>query len=64
MPQIHPRTVTVKGARDLSGLTPVQIDRACEAGLIASVFAGERRLVYVDSLNSYVDSLPTVRPAS
>lgn len=58
MPQIHPRTVTVKDARDRSGLSPAQIKGACEAGLIDSRFAEHVRLIYVDSLDAYVDSLP------
>lgn len=63
MPQIHPPiTVSVKTAGEMVGLSSWQVRQLLEDGLVVSRYQGRRRLVDVDSLRSYIESLPTERP--
>ena len=53
------RTITVKKAHERCGLSPWQIKQRCLAGAIDSRVVGGLRLVYVDSLDAYIDNAPT-----
>lgn len=57
-PGINPITVSVKQAAQMLGLSTAHTYRLLEDGKVESRYSGRRRLVLVDSLHKYVDSLP------
>jgi hypothetical protein len=57
-----PWTVSVKDAAAKTGLTKWGIYKLADAGLIETVYSGNRRLVVYSSLRDYINSLPTERP--
>lgn len=59
---IDPIFVSVKEAAKALSITPWSVYQKCDAGLIESRYFGKRRLVSVDSLRAYANSLPTERP--
>lgn len=60
MPQIQPIFVSVKEAAQVLGLTPWSVYQLCDQQKIESRYHGRRRLVLVESLREYADSLPDV----
>lgn len=62
--QIQPIFVSVKEAAKILGLTTWSVYQLLDQQKIASQYHGRRRLVRVESLREYADSLPDVPEAS
>jgi excisionase family DNA binding protein len=62
--QIQPIFVSVKEAAQMLSLTPWSVYKLLDEQKIRSQYAGRKRLVRVDSLNEYADSLPIIAPES
>jgi excisionase family DNA binding protein len=62
--EIQPIFVSVKEAARILGLTTWSVYQLCDQQKIVSQYHGRRRLVRVDSLHEYADSLPDVPPAA
>lgn len=62
MTEIQPIFVSVKDAARLLGLTTWSVYKLLDEQKITSRYHGRRRLVLVDSLREYADSLPDVPP--
>ena len=60
MTEIQPIFVSVKEAARILGLTTWSVYQLLDAQKIASQYHGRRRLVRVESLREYADSLPDV----
>ena len=60
MSEIQPIFVSVKEAAHILGLTTWSVYQLLDAQKIASQYHGRRRLVRVESLREYADSLPDV----
>lgn len=58
---IEPIFVSVVDAARILALSRWQVYALCDEGRIESHYEGRRRLVRVDSLRAYADSLPKVR---
>ena len=58
MTEIQPIFVSVKEAARILGLTTWSVYQLLDAQKIASQYHGRRRLVRVESLREYADSLP------
>jgi excisionase family DNA binding protein len=52
-----PKTLTVRAACDRSGLGETSIYTLMRSGVIESITAGRRRLIFTDSLDNYLDRL-------
>lgn len=61
---MDPIFVSVKGAAEALSLSRAQVYDLLNDGAIDSRYQGSRRLVVVESLREYADSLPTGRAAS
>lgn len=61
-PGLEPIFVSVADAAALLGVSKWVVYQKLDAGLIESRYEGRLRLVKVDSLKAYAESLPTVRP--
>ena len=63
VPPISPIYVTAKDAATIlgGGTSPWTIHRLCRIGAIESRFHGKRRMVVLESLRAYADSLPATR---
>lgn len=57
---IGPIFVSVKQAARALNISPWSCYQLLDSGKIVSQYQGRRRLVRVDSLRAYADSLPTV----
>lgn len=64
MSQITPIFVSVKEAAQALGLTTWSVYKLLDEQKIASQYHGRRRLVNVESLREYAESLPTTAPAA
>jgi excisionase family DNA binding protein len=60
--QMTPIFVSVKEAARILGLGTWSVYKLLDDQLIASQYQGRKRLVRVDSLREYADSLPTEAP--
>lgn len=63
MSQITPIFVSVKDAAQMLGLTTWSVYKLLDEQKIKSQYHGRRRLVAVESLREYAESLPTTPPA-
>lgn len=63
MSQITPIFVSVKDAAQMLGLTTWSVYKLLDEQKIKSQYHGRRRLVVVESLREYAESLPTTAPA-
>lgn len=61
---IQPIFISVQEAADALNVTRWQMYRLAKDGLVTSKVLGRRRLVSVESLREYAESLPTDREAS
>jgi excisionase family DNA binding protein len=62
--EIQPIFVSVKEAARILGLTTWSVYQLLDQQKIASQYHGRRRLVRVESLRDYADSLPDVPQAA
>lgn len=58
MSQIRPIFISVKEAAKMLNLTPWTVYKLLDSQAIKSQYAGKRRLVRLDSVHEYADSLP------
>ena len=61
MSQIQPIFVSVKEAAKILNITPWSVYKLLDDKVIRSQYHGKRRLVRLDSLHEYADSLPEYR---
>lgn len=59
MAQVAPIFTSVKEAAHMLGLTPWTVYQLLDKQLIESRYHGRRRLVVVESLREYAESLPS-----
>lgn len=59
---LEPIFVSVKEAARALNISPWSCYQLLDENKIASQYQGRRRLVRIDSLRAYADSLPTERP--
>lgn len=64
MSDLEPIFVSVKQAAKVLNITPWSVYRLLDDQAIESAYHGKRRLVRVESLKSYADSLPRTRATS
>lgn len=57
-----PKYAAVKDAGLMYGLSTWEVHNLCEVGEVDSHFHGRTRLVSLESLDRYIDGLPTTRP--
>jgi excisionase family DNA binding protein len=55
---------SIKEAAYVLNVTPWLVYKLADDGVLASVYQGRRRYIKADSLDAYVASLPTEKPAS
>ena len=55
---------SIKEAAYVLNVTPWLVYKLADDGVLASVYQGRRRYIKSDSLDAYVASLPTEKPAS
>lgn len=60
--EVAPIFVSVTQAAAMLSLSRWSVDKLCKAGTIESRWHGNRRLVDVESIRVYAESLPTERP--
>lgn len=63
MTQIKPIFYSVKEAAQVLGLSTWAVYKLLDAQAIESRYHGKRRLVVVESLESYATNLPNIAPA-
>ena len=61
---IEPIFVSVKTAAGLLGISPWSVYQLLDGNAIKSQYHGRRRLVVLESLREYAQTLPTVAPPS
>lgn len=59
---LEPIFISVKQAAEMLGIAAWSVYELCDSGAIASQYHGKRRLVRLESVRAYADSLPTERP--
>lgn len=64
MSQITPIFVSVKEAAQMLSITPWSVYKLLDEQQIKSQYHGRRRLVSVESLHEYAESLPVTAPES